>query len=51
MTLMPKTGVTKMLPKKKKKLQASITVEHTCRNPQQNSSKQNPTTHYEVHAS
>ena len=27
------------------KLQANITDEHRCKNPQQNSSKQNPTTH------
>ena len=30
---------------KKWKLQASITDEHRCKNPQQNSSNQNPTTH------
>ena len=30
---------------KKRKLQANITDEHRCKNPQQNSSKQNPTTH------
>ena len=30
---------------KKRKLQASITDEHRCKNPQQNSSKQNSTTH------
>ena len=29
---------------RKKKLQASITDEHRCKNPQQNTSKQNPTT-------
>ena len=29
---------------KNRKLQANITNEHTCKNPQQNSSKQNPTT-------
>ena len=29
----------------KRKLQASITDEHRCKNPQQNSSKQDPTTH------
>ena len=40
------------MPKKKKKerererkLQANITDEHRCKNPQQNSSKQNPTTY------
>ena len=30
---------------KKRKLQANITDEHRCKNPQQNSSKQNPATH------
>ena len=30
---------------KKEKLQANITDEHRCKNPQQNSSNQNPTTH------
>ena len=30
---------------KKRKLQTNITDEHRCKNPQQNSSKQNPTTH------
>ena len=30
---------------KKRKLQANITDEHRCKNPQQNSSKQNPTTY------
>ena len=30
---------------KKRKLQANITDEHRCKNPQQNTSKQNPTTH------
>ena len=30
---------------KKSKLQANITDEHRCKNPQQNTSKQNPTTH------
>ena len=40
MTLIPK-------PKchKKRKLQANITDEHRCKNPQQKSSNQNPTTH------
>ena len=32
-------------PTKKRKLQANITDEHRCKNPQQNSSNQNPTTH------
>ena len=30
---------------KNRKLQANITNEHTCKNPHQNSSKQNPTTY------
>ena len=30
---------------KKRKLQGNITDEHRCKNPQQNSSNQNPTTH------
>ena len=30
---------------KKRKLQANITDEHRCKNPQQNASNQNPTTH------
>ena len=30
---------------KKRKLQANITDEHRCKNPQQNSGNQNPTTH------
>ena len=29
----------------KRKLQVNITDEHRCKNPEQNSSKQNPTTH------
>ena len=42
-TLIPKPG--KDATQKKKKLQANITDEHRCKNPQQNSSNQNPTTH------
>ena len=38
-TLIPKPKTTQ-----KRKLQANITDEHRCKNPQQNSSKQNPTT-------
>ena len=38
-TLIPKPDI------KKRKLQANITDEHRCKNPQQNSSNQNPTTH------
>ena len=30
---------------KERKLQANITDEHRCKNPQQNTSKQNPTAH------
>ena len=33
------------MPHKKRKLQDNITDENRCKNPQQNSSKQNPTTH------
>ena len=40
--LMPKPGKDNM---KKRKLQANITDEHRCKNPQQNSSKQNSTTY------
>ena len=35
---------------KKRKLQANITDEHRCKNPQQNLSKQNSATHQKVHA-
>ena len=41
-TLIPKPGKDAT---KKRKLQANITDEHRCKNPQQNSSKQNPTTY------
>ena len=34
---------------KKRKLQANIIDEHRCKNPQQNFSKQNSTTHQEAH--
>ena len=37
--------------KKKKKIQANITDEHRCKNPQQNSSKQNLTTYLKDHTS
>ena len=33
----------------KRKLQANITDEHRCKNSQQNSSKQNPTTYCKYH--
>ena len=43
----PDKDATKKKKKKerKRKLQANITDEHRCKNPQQNSSKQNPTTY------
>ena len=34
---------------KKRKLQANITDEHRCKNPEQNSIKQNSTTHEKDH--
>ena len=37
--------------KKKKKLQANITDKHRCKNPSQNSSKQNPKTYEKDHTS
>ena len=40
-TLIPDKDVTK----KERKLQANITDEHRCKNPQQNTSKLNPTAH------
>ena len=40
-TLIPKT---RQRCHNKRKLKANITEEHRCKNPQQNSSKQNPTT-------
>ena len=42
--LIPKMPQTK-IPHKRRKLQANITDEHRCKNPQQNPSSQNPTTH------
>ena len=42
-TLTPKPD--KDTTKKKKKLHTNITDEYRCKNPQQNTSKQNPTTH------
>ena len=46
-TLIPKPDKDAQKPDthKKRKLQASTTDEHRCKNPQQNSSNQNPTTH------
>ena len=46
-TLIPKPDkeATKKKKKKERKLQVNITDEHRCKNPQQNSSKQNPTTY------
>ena len=40
---------TKQRQHKKRKLQANITDEHRCKNPQQNFSKQNSATHQKVH--
>ena len=37
--------------KEKKKLQADITDEHKCKNPQRNSSKQTPTKYLKDHTS
>ena len=45
-TVMPKPDKDKT---KKRKLQASITDEHRCKNPQQNFSKQNSPTHQKAH--
>ena len=42
---------TKKKKKKERKLQANITGEHRCKNPQKNSSKQNPTTNLKDHRS
>ena len=39
------TLITKPKMSQKRKLQANITDEHRCKNPQQNTSKQNPTEH------
>ena len=36
------------MPHKKRKLQANATDEHRCKNPQQNSSKQNPTMYQKI---
>ena len=40
---------TRQIQHKKRKLQASITDEHRCKNPQQNFSKQNSATHQKAH--
>ena len=45
-TLIPKPDKDKT---KKRKLQANITEEHRCKNPQQNFSKQNSATHQKAH--
>ena len=45
-TLIPKSGKDNM---KKRQFQANNTDEHRFKNPQQNSSKQNPTTHQKPH--
>ena len=44
-TLIPKPDKDATKKKKERKLQANITDEHRCKNPQKNSSKQNPTTY------
>ena len=43
-TLISKTNMSQ-----RKKIQANIADEHRCKNPQQNTSKQNPTAHYKDH--
>ena len=43
-TYHPNTKISQRL-HKKRKLQVNITYEHRCKNPQQNASKQNPTTY------
>ena len=47
-TLIPKI---RQICHKKRKIQASITDEHRCKNPQQNFSKPNPTTYLKDHTS
>ena len=44
-SLIPKPDKDATKKKKERKLQANITDEHRCKYPQQNSSKQNPTTY------
>ena len=44
-TLIPKPDKDATKKKKKRKVQANITDEHRCKNPYQNSIKQNPTTY------
>ena len=44
-TLIPKPGKNDKKKKKNRKLQTSVTDEHRCNNPPQNSSKQKSTTH------
>ena len=49
-TLIPKPDKEKeKIRHKKRKLQANITDEHRCKNPQQNFSKQNSVTHQKAH--
>ena len=43
--LIPKLDKDTTKKKKKRKLQASITDEYECKNPQQNTNKPSPTTH------
>jgi len=45
------TGKNRQRCHKKRKLQPNITDEHGCKNPQQNSSQQNPTIYYKDHTS
>ena len=44
-TITPNSKTRQRCHKKKRKLQANITDEHRCKNPQQNSRKQNPPTY------
>ena len=47
-TLIPKPDKDN-IKKKKRKVQANISDEHRCKNPQQNFSKQNPAAHQKPH--
>ena len=48
-TLIPKPDKNNTKRKKERKLQANITDEHRCKNPQQNFSKQSSATHQKAH--
>ena len=48
-TLIPKPDKDNTHTQKKKKLQANITDEHRCKNPQQNFSKQDSAKHQKAH--